>query len=206
MFSNYATYYTKPIKEPMSAPEIPYTNNPAPAPAPAIPVIPSPPDTTSLSDQTNTTASYNPNLPADSTTTSTSTSYSLPASYVLPVIDENSELLDDNEFNMLRIVINRIKKVDPKFNDPFDISAIIHLEIQTPQYTSIINNQEMTIKQKIDQLQKIMAMELNVVSDTAYKKNPYYMTNKTIFGDLIALNTFQPPQVQPSAAITSLTS
>jgi hypothetical protein len=46
----------------------------------------------------------------------------------------------------------------------------------------------MTIKQKIDQIEKIMAMELNVVSDTAYKKNPYYMTNKTIFGDLLALN------------------
>jgi hypothetical protein len=44
----------------------------------------------------------------------------------------------------------------------------------------------MTIKQKIDQIEKIMAMELNVVSDTAYKKNPYYMTNKTIFGDLLA--------------------
>jgi hypothetical protein len=61
----------------------------------------------------------------------------------------------------------------------------------------------MTIKQKIDQIEKIMAMELNVVSDTAYKKNPYYMTNKTIFGDL--LNTLQTPQVEPSAATKSLT-
>jgi hypothetical protein len=63
----------------------------------------------------------------------------------------------------------------------------------------------MTIKQKIDQIEKIMAMELNVVSDTAYKKNPYYMTNKTIFGDLLALNTLQTPQVEPSAATKSLT-
>jgi hypothetical protein len=102
----------------MSAPDIPYTNNTTPA-APRTSTSTS----TRTSNARNTLAvghyefigtKYPP--PAKSGTESTS--YSLPASYVLPVIDENSELLDDNEFNMLRIVINRIK-VDPKFANPF---------------------------------------------------------------------------------------
>lgn len=187
MFKNeYFKYDSVSIKEGMAT-------------TPALPSIPEPPknDTLLASVKNNGDGSQ-------ITDSSGSTPNLLPESYVLPVIDEKSVLLDDVEFNMLRVVINRIKKVDPALMNPFDISAVIRLEIQTPQYTDIINNADMTIKQKIEQIQKIMAMELAVVSDSSYKKNPYYMTNKSIFDDLMALNNTIPLQPKPTIANTTL--
>jgi hypothetical protein len=154
-------------------------------------------------DITKQTASSSNKPKNTNQTDASSNSYLLPASYILPVINETSTLLENSEFNMLRIVINRIKKVDPKLTNSFDISAIIRLQIETPQYTDIINNKDMTIKQKIQQIEKVMVMELNVVSEDAYKKNPYYSTNKSIFTDLIERNSVS-SQPKPKIANTTL--
>lgn len=187
MFNSYYEYNTKPIKEAMTT-------------APTLPIIPSPPKTSTIHSESVTTR--NSTQISDSSN-NTSTYYSLPASYILPIIDEKSTLLDDIEFNMLRIVINRIKKTDPKLINPFDISAVIRLEIKTPQYTDIINNLDMTIKQKIEQIQQIMIMELNVVSDTSYIKNPYYTTNKSIFDNFIESGNSIHSDPQPQSTISN---